>query len=274
MKKPLRYACAALALGICLVLAGAVVSKQQERSHRRQAVAEDAMRLPSESQRLMHLADTLDQSQRAALFEQYKVAALFEVSKKYPEPQNGFVGPTPQRLEVVFTHVAPDAQHLGTYRAKGLTRIKGAIQTLAGTIKLRQVRYAWDTGAETYIATGAFHFAQAAGSGRPAATWRGLVALDFEVKDAQVKLVMQEGPMLPVTRGFAFEGTCAPLPAGHPQRVVWAANFGPLGSTILKGFGPGGRSLDVAPRYRKYGWDKYWENDEWWSKAAAPTSSL
>ena len=100
------------------------------------------------------------------------------------------------------------------------------------------------------------------------------MALDFEVKDAQVKLLMQEGAMLPVTRGFAFEGTCSRSPAGHPERVVWAANFGPLGSTILAGFGPGGRSLEVAPRYRKYGWDKYWENDEWWSEAAAPTLSL
>ncbi len=274
MKKALYYAGILIGLSSCLVLVGAMVSKQQERRHRQQVAAEDEMRLPSKSQRFMKLVDKLDDNQRMILFRQYNVAALFEVSKKYPVPQNGFVGPTPQRLEVVFKRVIQDAQNPGIYHIVGLTRTKGTIQAIQGTIELRQVRYAWSDAPQTYIATGTFQFAQPAHSSQPAASWQGLVAVDFEVKNGQAQLFFTEGAMLPVTRGFAFEGTRSNPQTKQPERVIWAANFGPLGSSILEGFGPGGRSEEVAPRYRKYGWDKYWENDEWWAASPKPKLSL
>lgn len=274
MKK--AFYCVAIIAGAsgCLAVAGALVTKQQAARRQRQRAAQDEMRLPSESQRLMSLADTLDAEQRATLLRHCDIAALLAISPKYPAPQNGFVGPTPQRLEVIFKRVTQHDQHPGVYRVEGLTRIKSDIQPLQGTIKLQRVRRAWEDAPQTYIATGTFHFTQLAYSGQVAASWQGLVAVDFEVQEGRTKLFLEEGAMLPISRGFAFEGTRATNRGKAPERVIWAANFGPLGSTILEGFGPGGRSEEVAPRYRKYGWDKYWENNEWWVDALKPSLTL
>jgi hypothetical protein len=274
MKKAFYYVGIFTVASGCLATTGVLVTRQQTERRYRQRAAQDEMRLPSESQRLMQLADTLDAKQRTALLRQCDMAALFAVSKKYPTSQNGFVGPTPQRLEVVFKQVTQDDQHPGLYRVDGLTRTKGAIRILEGSIQLQQVRYAWEDASQTYIATGTFRFTQPAYARQAATTWQGLVAVDFEVKEGRAQLFLEEGAMLPVSRGFAFEGKRATTQAKQPERVIWAANFGPLGSSILEGFGPGGRSEEVAPRYRKYGWDKYWENDEWWADSPKPSLDL
>lgn len=268
--------CVAILVGAigCLAAAGALVTKHQAEGRQQRLAAQDEMRLPSESQRLMSLANTLDAKQQATLFRRCDVAALFAVSKKYPAPQNGFVGPMPQRLEVIFKQVVQDDQHPGFYRVDGLMRTRGVVRTLKGTIELRQVRHAWEDATQIYIATGNFHFTQLAHSNQAAANWQGLVAVDFEVEAGRTKLFLEEGAMLPISRGFAFEGTRTTTSAKSLERVIWAANFGPLGSTILEGFGPGGRSEEVAPRYRKYGWDNYWQNDEWWADSPKPKLGL
>lgn len=269
LKKALRYG-----VVVVMVLLGAsavAVGRWKAREHNRQsaALAQDNMTLPSQSQRLMPLADTLDAEQRDTLFRHHDLASLFQV-----HGQNGFFGPHEQRLEVAFSQVRRDAVAPGTYHVAGLLRVAGVVSSLTGTIELRQTRYFSGRDNEVYIATGPFHFQQHAANKQLRARLDGVAALDFGVASGEAYLFAEEGAVRPRTRQFAFEGSATDARTGQPQRVLWAYEFAPVGNAVLGDFDIGGRMATVNPKYRKYGWTEYFENDEWWAPSPKPSLNL
>jgi hypothetical protein len=234
------------------------------REHRRQ-LAYDEMTLPSQSQLLMQLADTLAPMQRDTLFRHHDLSGLFQTYG-----QNGFWGPHEQRLEVVFTQVRRDDAVPGTYHLAGLMRVSGMVSSLNGTIELRQVRNFFEKAGGVYIATGPFHFQQHASSAQQLARLEGLVAIDFEIERGEPSLFAVEGAIRPHSRHFAFEGKWTDARTGKKQRVLWANEFAPVANAVLGDFDIGGRMATVNPKYRKYGWTEYFQNDEWWAGSPKP----
>ena len=87
-------------------------------------------------------------------------------------------------------------------------------------------------------------------------------------------LFAEEGAIRARTREFAFEGTWTEASTGKTQRVLWANEFAPVANAVLGDFDIGGRMATVNPKYRKYGWTEYFQNDEWWADSPKPALSL
>ncbi|GAA4050371.1 hypothetical protein GCM10022409_41430 [Hymenobacter glaciei] len=252
-------------------LALAFAKARQKSRENRQLTLRDSRLFPKESYRLMQFADTLAASQRDTLFRHHDLSQLLQICK---EPgcaaQNGFFGLQPQRLEVAFTWVKQDAKQAGLFHVEGLTRVFGKVNLLKGSLQLTQARHAFDKPNGIYIATGPFRFQLYDDKSQPTGAMQGLAAVDFETYGNTVSLAGDEGAARMRSRQFAFEGTRTDAHATQTQRVVWASEFPPVGQEILGDFDIGGRVAIINPKYKKYGWDDYYNQDEWWFSSQTP----
>ena len=247
-------------------------AKARQKSRARQRLALHDNRLsPRESYRLMQLADTLVASQRDTLFRHHDLAPVLQIGTDAGSaPQNGFFGQHPQRLEVAFTWVQQDARQPGLFQVEGLTRVFGKVSLLKGSLRLTQVRDALDKPNGVYIATGPFQFQVYDDKSRPTAAMQGIAAVDFETYGNTVYLAADRGAARSRSRESAFEGTWTDAHTPQAYRVLWASEFPPVGQQVLGDFDLGGRMASINPKYKKYGWNDYYQQDEWWVSAQTP----
>ena len=252
-------------------LALAYAKARQKSRASRQLAAHDSRLSPRESCRLMQLADTLAASQRDTLFRQHDLSPMLQIGTDAGSTaQNGFFGQHPQRLEVAFTWVKQDARQAGLFQVEGLTRVFGKVNLLKGSLHLTQVRDAFDQPNGVYIATGPFQFQLYDSQARPAAALHGMAAVDFEARGNAVYLAADEGAARSRSREFAFEGTWTDTHSPQAHRVLWASEFPPVGQQVLGDFDLGGRMATINPKYKQYGWDGYYQQDEWWVTSQTP----
>ena len=252
-------------------LALAYAKARQKSRASRQLAVQDSRLSPSESYRLMQLADTLAASQRDTLFRQHDLSPVLQIGTDAGSaPQNGFFGQHPQRLEVAFTWVKQDARRAGLFQVEGLTRVFGNVSLLKGSLQLTQVRNAFDQPNGVYIATGPFQFQVYDAKSQPTAAMQGIAAVDFETDGNTVSLAADEGAARSRSREFAFEGTWTDAHAPQAHRVLWASEFPPVGQQVLGDFDLGGRLATINPKYKKYGWDDYYQPDGWWVSSQTP----
>ncbi|PJJ60736.1 hypothetical protein [Hymenobacter chitinivorans] len=259
-------------LGLVLTLSLAALavvgwSWRRQVVRQRAAASYDSMLLPSRSQQLLLLADTLDREEQWALFRLRNFAGLWLLGGEFPV-QNGFVGPHHQRLEVVFQRVRQDARRPDLFVVQGQMRLKGQITPLQGQIELGQVRQYGsreyhNPNQRVYTAVGNFTF----WTGQPRRrVLQGVTAIDFETSPNQPEWSLYSNQeSIHDSRGFAFEGYY--YDNQQRQKVLWAADFMRLASHVLDDFNVGGRAVDINPKYARYGWDEYYRNDEWWTAA-------
>lgn len=252
-------------------LALAFAKARQKSMASRRLAAHDSRLSPRESYRLMQLADTLAASQRDTLFRQHDLSSVLQIGTDAGSTaQNGFFGQHPQRLEVAFTWVKQDARQAGLFEVEGLTRVFGKVNLLKGNLHLTQVRDAFDQPNGIYIATGPFRFQVYDNKSRPTAAMQGIAAVDFETNGHTVYLAADDGAARSRSRQFAFEGTWTNAHTPQAHRVLWASEFPPVGQQVLGDFDLGGRMATINPRYRKYGWDDYYQQDGWWVTSQTP----
>ena len=252
-------------------LALAFAKARQRSRASQQLAAHDSRLFPKESYRLMQLADTLAASQRDTLFRQHDLSRVLQIGTDAGSfPQNGFFGQHPQRLEVVFTWVKQDPRQTGLFQIEGLTRVFGKVNLLKGSLRLTQVRHAFDEPNGVYIATGPFQLQVYDEKSQPTAGMQGIAAVDFETYGNTVSLAADRGSARSHTREFAFEGTWTEAHATQAHRVLWASEFPPVAQQVLGDFDLGGRMAIINPKYKKYGWDNYDQQDYWWVSAETP----
>ncbi|TGE16444.1 hypothetical protein [Hymenobacter elongatus] len=233
----------------------------------------DPMMLPSRSRQLLPLADTLNRPERLALFRRYDIARLWLLGSEDPV-QNGFVGPHHQRLEVVFQQARQDQQTPGLFHVRALMRLRHRITPLQGQIQLRQVRQHGQRNKQNpqlqvYTAVGSFTFWSRQSKQR---LLQGTAAIDFDTSDKQeCSLYADNLSMKHNTRCFAFEGYY--YHNQQRQSALWAADFARLAAEVLSDFNVGGRHVTVNPKYARYGWNEYYQNDEWWAEKSVATRS-
>lgn len=189
---------------------------------------------------------------------------------------NGCYGDDGRRIEFIFTSALADASKPGRYAVAGKFRCYGVVTPFRGSVVLTQVRrlpagslpYASGTEAvaPAYCATGRFAL-RATNSNGMGGYFDGRVALDFQPAPNH-KATLLEYTSNATTRhgGLLFEGNWRELATDEPVPVVWKQGMA-VTHDVLARFDIGERGPSINPKYRRVGWDSYWDNDEWWLNA-------
>lgn len=224
-------------------------------------------------------------AQSTAFLRRYDLTDLLQNRVGQPEGQvqamNGFYGPDHYRLEVALLHLARDPQHPNHYLVQGKDRYKGIITSLTGSLTLTQVQVREQKATNSdgkpevikaYAVRGAYELREDPAT-RGAGVFRGRVAVDMMLYDGR-----------PSAGSFAdslskgglttFDGTWTSLATGQRKPATWVANlFNYRGPQIASDFFIGERDPSINPKYAKLGWNKFWENDEWWVESPGALAS-
>jgi hypothetical protein len=200
---------------------------------------------------------------------------------QYDEPSvyNGFYGADRYRIEMYFASVTKDSQQPNVYHVTGKSRFKKNITPFAGTITLDSIAEFQDPNirqedlrqmevSRLYTSSGTFSFAEDstyAGSG----VFSGKLFVDFSVKnDEDMQLWFFSETDKTKGAGFLFDGDWKSYKTGKTKPIIWAKDIFMIGNNILEQFSIGERDVEINPKYRKLGWDNFWENEEWWNEPA------
>jgi hypothetical protein len=215
----------------------------------------------------------------------------------YPDteirPMEGFYGPDHYRLSLVLTRVQRDSLQPNVFHVQGKTRYKKAVEEVTGDITVAQFGDYYDQEILASRAVDSLGNAPAARaysallnvtlSSQQQHTRRlqGVGALDFYIDELgkMEKVSSPDGvsasPNAPGKgAGLLLRGEWLNGPAGTNRSFVLSRNIFISADGLFKDFGVGDRGGEINPKYAKLGWDKYWENDEWWADAQKPALSL
>ncbi|KAA9327513.1 hypothetical protein F0P96_16150 [Hymenobacter busanensis] len=220
-------------------------------------------------------------SENAVRFaRQYNLATIWQpgADEHSDVSKNGFFGADYYRIEMALLRVERDPQRPELLRVSGKNRFKQRITPFSGTITVEQVqplkfKGTFPDSVHNYTLTGRFVFdenPQVAGAGQ----FSGTVRAEFEVDahgQATALSYVESDIDARESFGYEFKGQWRGA-NGRQKPVLWADNFYYLAHEVLSDFDIGEREINISPKYVKRGWDRFWENDEWW--AEAPTASL
>ena len=207
--------------------------------------------------------------------------------------QNGFFVPDHYRIEMAFTEVRRDPARPAVYFLRGKDRYKGRITAFIGTLTVTRFGeqmpnpaaqpttdkkdYTINAGPRMYSTEGRFELREESGQ-RGAGIFSGKVNIDWRIRQDKSVDLYCDTINSPSQQGLIkYEGTWTSATTHGIYPVVWAEDFYSYNAhqNILTDFSVGERGMEVNPKYAKLGWNKYWENDEWWaaSKPQAKTAA-
>lgn len=203
--------------------------------------------------------------------------------------QNGFFVPDHYRIEMAFTDVRRDPAHPTVYLLRGKDRYKGRITAFTGTLtvtrfgeQLPDPAAQLATGKKDftiydeprmYSTEGRFELREESAQ-RGAGIFAGKVNIDWRIVQDKSLDLHTENPDSPSQEGLIkYEGTWTNATTQRIYPVVWVEDFDAYNAhqNILAEFNVGERGLEVNPKYAKLGWNKYWENTEWWTDSKPKT---
>ena len=216
----------------------------------------------------------------ADILQRYDLSRVLQtVQANVPEQSyamNGFYGPDRYRMELVVTKVVRDPANFNRYFLTGKDRYKGIITPLTGTIDFTRVWTRVDSMADghggrelttSYSAVGHYELREDPTT-KGAGVFQGQVAADMALDD---KGQMMQAPTWDSPSkggGITYDGNWTSITTGQQKAATWVVNlFEYHGPAIATDFAFGERDPQINPKYAKKGWNKYWENDEWWSNA-------
>lgn len=206
-------------------------------------------------------------------------------------PLNGFYGSSRYRIELALVKVVQDAHQPTLYHVQGKSRYGKAMASFSGTITLTQVvkqpAYSaheialasdWaplENLPNMYTAIGQYEWREATAQPE-AGVYRGTVALDFTFnKDGLAVQKSQSGKTLTQGGEVKYAGAWTSNTTKYTVPVTWVGNFLRYrGPQSFSDFTLGDRGVSINPKYAHLGWNRYWENDEWWADAPKSTTSL
>ena len=247
-----------------------------------------------------HAAAVVALPDSLALLGKYNLAVLFrdrdaESAAIAFQPQAGCFGTSGHLLEMAFLQVRRDSLQPTIYWVQGKSRFKRIITQFSGSIQLnrivKQPKYSVDSSEwmgysdysyykklPAYTASGTFVLHEKAAQPN-AGVFRGTVAIDFacEANGSVERQCLTT--RTPTQMGeLKFAGTWRSNTSGQLQPVMWLGDFigyqgaGAMQDLLLTNVG--GRGSHLNPKYTHLGWDKAWENDEWWADSPKPTLNL
>lgn len=246
---------------------------------------------------LAAVADSLTPEMRATL-RQVDLSSLLLAPQPgkagdYQSVLDGFFGKNPQRLSMAILKATRDSLQPSVYHIIGKTRYKKQITSFEGTIQLAKLANYYDqdillvqqedtfiqdtiTGkgnivnAKAYSATASFNFTNS--SSPTTCSLVGQVLLDFWITNsgktgmiypAFAGLILDKAPTK--GSGLLLKGSWQDVATNSRKPFLVSRDIFLLSPDIIQDFGMGDRGSQVNPKYAKFGWNTYWENDEWWA---------
>jgi len=251
-------------------------------------VANVAATAPQPSSNLV-AADTLTTPMRS-LLQAYNLADLWrgcdpEARDSTASVLDGFFGPDHYRISFVFTQVLRDNADPSLFHVSGKNRYKQQVTPFNGVLrvtKLADLEHRYldlvpeDSLTQGYTATASFTLQESAATSN-AGKFIGTGILDFylippsKVGYAQI-MGGEDGPAR--GQGLLFKGHWTSSKTGQEKELLVARDVFSIAPDVLKNFAIGERDATINPKYAKLGWDKYWENDEWWAETSKSSLSL
>lgn len=218
----------------------------------------------------------LTDAQRLSLLSRADLGRLWRhgAQSSTEDVLNGCFGYDGRRLEFVFTTVQAVAGHPGHYAVAGKFRCYGDITPFRGRIELQQVQRlpadvtVYDrtgtAGVPTYCASGSFNL-QATSNHGLGGQFNGRIALDFQVPAGHRATLAYTDNATTRQGGLLFEGNWSESAGGEVVPVVWKQGMA-VTRQVLTRFEIGSRDVEINPKYARVGWNRLWDNDEWWTE--------
>ncbi|MBG8553852.1 hypothetical protein [Hymenobacter guriensis] len=215
------------------------------------------------------------------LFRQFNLTPLWQLHAKKVEAQVmlGCMGAQYRRLELVYEKVRRDGRNPALYYVEGKSRERERILPFRGTITLTairkvnpDVRVPGFKALGHYEVKGQFRLTESPAE-EGAGVFTGTLAMTFSHKAGGVAYMpAQEEEFGFRSRGEGTTFTSQWTSVAHPKpiKIVWASNFMDIAYTVMDQFYIGDRGMHINPKYARAGWNRYWENDEWWAEAEEP----
>jgi hypothetical protein len=198
----------------------------------------------------------------------------------------GFYGPDHYRISFYFSKVRRDLLHPEQYHIWGFNRYKKVITPFEGTCTVTRFAALPDTAEMTHSRTLRAYTAFADYTLREdpktkgAGVYSGKAMLDFCVdarnQARQATFIGVDLGLGNPTKGsgLLFQGAWRDNRTGQQKPASWSSNFLVIVPQALEKIGLGSRGDTVYPELAKYGWNEWYENDEWWAKAPQPSLNL
>ena len=193
----------------------------------------------------------------------------------------GFYGEDRYKIEFYFSAVTKDEKDPFLYHVVGKNRHKKVVSEFKGTFRIDSLAQVTDPNLDTeevgdmgvqriYSANGKFTLAEDSlkkYSGR----FTGKMQMDFGAYDkAPIELwYFSETPNQ--GSGIRYDGTWTSYKTGKSKPVIWSKDLFRFANDILEEFSIGERDVEINEKYRKLGWDNFWENEEWWAESKKVT---
>lgn len=206
---------------------------------------------------------------------------LSDIVASHDWAELGFYGEDRYKIEFYFSEVTKDEKDPFLYHVVGKNRHKKVISEFKGTFRIDSLAQVTDPNLDTeevgdmgvqriYSANGKFTLAEDSlkkYSGR----FTGKMQMDFGAYDkAPIELwYFSETPNK--GSGIRYDGTWTSYKTGKSKPVIWSKDLFRFANDILKDFSIGERDVEINEKYRKLGWDNFWENDEWWAESKKVT---
>lgn len=193
----------------------------------------------------------------------------------------GFYGEDRYKIEFYFSEVTKDEKDPFLYHIVGKNRHKKVVSEFKGSFRIDSLAQVSDPNLDTeevgdmgvqriYSANGKFTLAEDSlkkYSGR----FTGKMQMDFGAYDkAPIELwYFSETPNK--GSGIRYDGTWTSYKTGKSKPVIWSKDLFRFANDILEEFSIGERDVEINEKYRKLGWDNFWENEEWWAESKKVT---
>lgn len=218
----------------------------------------------------------------AALLRKFNLAPLWLVSARPAEAQTmlGCMGEQYRPFDLVYEQVVRDGKNPALYHVRGKSRERDRLLPFSGTITLSAIRkvkpqYVSESfkALGHYQASGRFRLTESAAE-EGAGCFTGTLSVTFSQTPTGVAYL--PGRQFWWASGVPGEGstfTSTWASAAHPKtiKLVWASNFMNIAGTVLQDFSLGERGPSINRKYTRVGWQKFWDNEEWWAEAGEPT---
>jgi hypothetical protein len=191
----------------------------------------------------------------------------------------GFYGPDHYRISFYFSKVRRDSLHPEQYHIWGINRYKKVLTPFEGTCTVTRIAALPDTvemensgKLRAYTAFAEYTLREDPKT-KGAGVYSGKAMLDFCV-DArnQARQATFNGIDLGLDNptkgsGLLFQGVWRSNTTGQQKPASWSSNFLVIVPQALEKIGLGSRGDTIYPELAKYGWNEWYENDEWWATA-------
>lgn len=222
---------------------------------------------------------TLETPEIQELFKKNDIIPLFVQEHIYGS-LNGFYGPDNYRIEFVILDMKQDQKNPTKFFISGKNRHKKVVSSFQGSMTIEQVYqvadpnikdtifevedYTYDNYDRMYACTGNFELKE--DSTQPySGIFTGKMAIDFGIKgDGHPELWFWSHKTPTKSSGFLFEGKWTAYGSTKSKSFLFSKDLFMFANDILKDFSIGEREVEINPKYRKLGWENFWELDEWW----------